>query len=199
MNELLTEAIAAHGGNTRWRELTQARATLVSAGHLFTAKGMPQDPAPREMTVLLHEEHASGRPFGAPDQKTDFTPGRVGIDKLDGRVVAEQGLAFSFACGIHGSSRRVQSQSRRTLEARQDTHRMRCRPHRAASAADLTTKPHRSIPVRLRRLTAPHRGPVRRGPGGASPYHSPITPRSPTGQPLTNQEALTCHFMPALD
>ncbi|MEV5799852.1 hypothetical protein [Streptomyces collinus] len=90
MNELLTEAIEAHGGNARWRQLTRARATLVSSGHLFAVKGLPQDPAPREMTVLLHEEHASVRPFGAPDQKTDFTPGCVSIDKLDGRVVAER-------------------------------------------------------------------------------------------------------------
>ncbi|MFE0629387.1 hypothetical protein ACFW3D_20810 [Streptomyces sp. NPDC058864] len=88
MNELLAAAIEAHGGLTRWRELTRVRATLVSGGRLFAAKGLPQDPEPREMTVLLHEEHASVRPFGAPDQKSDFTPERVRIDKLDGRVVA---------------------------------------------------------------------------------------------------------------
>ncbi|MGW5274694.1 hypothetical protein ACWEQP_19400 [Streptomyces sp. NPDC004044] len=90
MNELLTRAIEAHGGITRWQKLTQAQATIVSGGHLFAVKGLPQDPAPREMTVRLHEEHASVRPFGAPDQKTGFSPGRVAIDKLDGRVVAER-------------------------------------------------------------------------------------------------------------
>lgn len=90
MNELLTRAIEAHGGITRWQALTQAQATIVSGGHLFAVKGLPQDPVPREMTVRLHEEHASVRPFGAPDQKTDFSPGRVAIDKLDGRVVAER-------------------------------------------------------------------------------------------------------------
>lgn len=90
MNELLTRAIEAHGGVTRWQELTQVQAVIVSGGHLFAIKGLPQDPAPREMTVRLHEEHASVKPFGAPDQKTDFTPGRVTIDKLDGRVVAER-------------------------------------------------------------------------------------------------------------
>ncbi|MEU1541960.1 hypothetical protein ABZ461_28395 [Actinacidiphila glaucinigra] len=88
MNELLTAAIEAHGGSARWRDLTRARATLVSEGRLFAVKGLPQDPEPREMTVLLHEERASVRPFGAPDQRTDFTPGRVSIDKADGRVVA---------------------------------------------------------------------------------------------------------------
>ncbi|MFJ4466517.1 hypothetical protein ACIP2X_03255 [Streptomyces sp. NPDC089424] len=90
MNELLTEAVEAHGGAARWSRLTEVRATLVSGGELFDVKGLPQDPAPREMTVRLHEEHASLRPFGAPDQRTDFTPGRVRIEKPDGRVVAER-------------------------------------------------------------------------------------------------------------
>ncbi|MFI9614040.1 hypothetical protein ACIHCM_20640 [Streptomyces sp. NPDC052023] len=90
MNELLSEAIEAHGGRERWQELTQAQATLVSGGDLFAIKGLPQDDTPRRMTVALHEEHASVQPFGAPDQKTDFTPGRVSIEKLDGRVVAER-------------------------------------------------------------------------------------------------------------
>jgi hypothetical protein len=90
VNELLAEAMDAHGGVRRWQELTQVQATIVSGGDLFAIKGLPQDPAPREMTAWLHEEHASVRPFGAADQKTDFTPGRVSIEKLDGRVVAER-------------------------------------------------------------------------------------------------------------
>ncbi|MFJ2397991.1 hypothetical protein ACIOTI_35300 [Streptomyces sp. NPDC087843] len=90
MDDLLTEVIEAHGGTARWEELTQARATLVSGGDLFAVKGLPQDATPRVMTVRLHEEHASVRPFGAHDQKTDFTPGRVSIEKLDGQVVAER-------------------------------------------------------------------------------------------------------------
>lgn len=90
MNELLNLAIEAHGGIRRWQELTQARATVVSGGRLFALKGLPQDPAPRQMTVRIHEEHASVTPFGTADQKTDFTPERVAIEKLDGQVVAER-------------------------------------------------------------------------------------------------------------
>ncbi|MFJ9821730.1 hypothetical protein ACIRU3_42105 [Streptomyces sp. NPDC101151] len=98
MNELLTEAIEAHGGIERWQQLAQAQATIVSTGDLFAIKSLPQDPTPRTMTVRLHEEHASVQPFGAPDQKTDFTPGRVGIEKLDGHVVAERsGPRTSFS------------------------------------------------------------------------------------------------------
>lgn len=36
-------------------------------------------------------------------------------------------------------------------------------------------------------------------PGGATPYHSSITPGSPTGRTLPDQQVLTCYFMPALD
>jgi hypothetical protein len=90
MNDLLTEAVRAHGGLERWQELTTIRATIVSGGDLFTIKGVPQDPAPREMTVSLHQEYASIQPFGAPGQRTSFTPDRIAIEKLDGRVVSER-------------------------------------------------------------------------------------------------------------
>ncbi|MFG2944581.1 hypothetical protein [Streptomyces adustus] len=90
MNTLLAEAIDAHGGLDRWNALTTVRATIVSGGDMFVIKGMPQDPTPREMTVWLHEQRASVAPFGAPDQKTDFTAERVGIEKVDGRAVAER-------------------------------------------------------------------------------------------------------------
>ncbi|UUN30870.1 hypothetical protein [Streptomyces sp. FIT100] len=90
MDDLLTRVIRAHGGSARWKELSEVRAAIVSGGDLFAVKGVPQDSAPREMTVRLHEERASVQPFGAPDQRTDFTPGRVSIEKLDGRVVAQR-------------------------------------------------------------------------------------------------------------
>ncbi|MCF3130795.1 hypothetical protein [Streptomyces olivochromogenes] len=90
MNALLSAVLDAHGGLDRWNALTMVRATIVSGGDLFTIKGMPQDPTPREMTVWLHEEHASVLPFGAPDQRSDFRPDRVAVEKLDGHVVAER-------------------------------------------------------------------------------------------------------------
>ena len=90
VTELLSRVLDAHGGLDRWRRLRQVQATIVSGGHLFGIKGQPQDPAPREMTVWLHEERASVTPFGAPGQRTDFTPGRIAIVKPDGAVVSER-------------------------------------------------------------------------------------------------------------
>ncbi|WP_037074620.1 hypothetical protein [Pseudonocardia spinosispora] len=89
-NELLGKVLDAHGGLERWRELTTIRASIVSGGDLWGIKGLVQDSDPREMTVRLHEQWASVQPYGAPDQRTDFTADRIAIEKLDGRVVAER-------------------------------------------------------------------------------------------------------------
>jgi hypothetical protein len=53
-------------------------------------KGTPQDLAPRRMTVATGREWASLAPFGADDQRTDFTSNRIAIEKLDGTVVKER-------------------------------------------------------------------------------------------------------------
>ncbi|MFG2957347.1 hypothetical protein ACGF5O_26935 [Streptomyces sp. NPDC048291] len=90
MTDLLTEVLEAHGGAARWDRLSTVTATIVSDGELFAAKGLPRDLQPRRMTVALHDEHASVRPFGAPGQRTDFTPGRIAIERTDGTVVAER-------------------------------------------------------------------------------------------------------------
>jgi hypothetical protein len=90
MSGLLDAVLAAHGGLDRWRQFSSMEATIVSGGKLWEIKGQPQDPSPRRMTVALQREWASVQPFGAADQKTDFTPERVAIEKFDGRVVAER-------------------------------------------------------------------------------------------------------------
>ncbi|MTD95052.1 hypothetical protein GIW81_11990 [Hyphomicrobium sp. xq] len=90
MNELLAKVLDAHGGADRWSGFSKVEATIVSGGGFFPLKGVPQDPAPRSMTVWLHEERSSVFPYGAPDQRTVFTPDRIAIEKLDGKVVAER-------------------------------------------------------------------------------------------------------------
>jgi hypothetical protein len=90
MNELLTKVLDAHGGLERWRSYNKVEATIVSGGGFFALKGVLQDANPRRMTVWLHEERSSVMPYGAPDQRTMFTPDRIAIEKLDGTVVAER-------------------------------------------------------------------------------------------------------------
>ena len=90
MNALLGKILDAHGGVARWKRYTEVTASIVSGGGLFALKGLPQDSDPRRMTVWLHEQRASILPYGAPDQRTMFTPDRVAIEKLDGALVAER-------------------------------------------------------------------------------------------------------------
>src|SRR5499426_1199531 len=90
MNELLVKIIDAHGGTDRWHWYEKVEATIVSGGGFFQLKGVPQDSNPRRMTVWLHEERSSVFPYGAPDQRTMFTPERIAIEKLDGAVVLER-------------------------------------------------------------------------------------------------------------
>ena len=74
----------------RWMAYEKVEATIVSGGGFFSLKGRPQDSTPRKMTVWLHEERSSITPYGAADQRAVFTPQRVSIEKLDGKVVAER-------------------------------------------------------------------------------------------------------------
>jgi hypothetical protein len=90
VSDLLDSVLEAHGGLGRWRGFSRVRATIVTGGELFEIKGLPQDPTPRQMTVALHREWASVAPFGAPDQRTDFTPDRIAVERLDGTVVTER-------------------------------------------------------------------------------------------------------------
>jgi hypothetical protein len=90
MNELLSDIVRAHGGFSRWRVLTQVEATIVTGGSLWVLKGLVQDPNPRRMTVHLHQQRASLRPFGSPEWHTEFTPDRIAIVRSDGSLVAER-------------------------------------------------------------------------------------------------------------
>ena len=90
MNKLLAGILDAHGGMDRWKGYEKVEAMIVSGGGLFPLKGVMQDSSPRRMTVWLHEERSSVQPFGAPDQRTIFTPERIAIEKLDGTLLAER-------------------------------------------------------------------------------------------------------------
>jgi hypothetical protein len=89
-NDLLQKALAAHGGLDRWNSFETVQATIVTGGQLFGMKGTPQDATPRRMSVSTRREWASVIPFGADDQRTNFTANRIAIEKVDGTVVQER-------------------------------------------------------------------------------------------------------------
>ena len=89
-SDLLQKVLEAHGGLSRWNSFDRVQATIVTGGQLFGMKGTPQDSTPRRMTVATRREWASVTPYGADDQRTDFTPDRVAIEKTDGTVIKER-------------------------------------------------------------------------------------------------------------
>jgi len=89
-SELLERVLLAHGGLDRWNRFDTVRATIVTGGQLFGMKDTPQDSSPRRMTVATKREWASVTPYGANDQRTDFTAKRIAIEKMDGTVVKER-------------------------------------------------------------------------------------------------------------
>jgi hypothetical protein len=90
MNELLAKVLEAHGGMKRWNGLKEVDATIVTGGGFFALKGVRQDSSPRRVVVRLHEQRSSVMPYGAPDQRTMFTPERIAVEKLDGTLIAER-------------------------------------------------------------------------------------------------------------
>lgn len=88
--ELLQKVLEAHGGLDRWNSFETVQATIVTGGQLFGMKGTPQDSTPRRMIVATRREWASVMPYGADDQRTDFTPNRVAIEKINGAVIKER-------------------------------------------------------------------------------------------------------------
>jgi hypothetical protein len=90
MNKLLAEVIDAHGGMDHWNAYQAVTASIVSGGGFFALKGLIQDPDPRRMTVWLHEQRSSVLPYGAPDQRTVFTPDRIAIEKAS-RILQRRG------------------------------------------------------------------------------------------------------------
>src|SRR4030095_11626946 len=88
--KLLNDIIEAHGGIKQWNQFSKIEAQIISGGKLFELKGVPQDSSSRQMTVWLHEQRASVHPFGAPDQRSNFSASRVAIEKFDGKVVIER-------------------------------------------------------------------------------------------------------------
>jgi len=98
MNQLLCDVLDAHGGLRVWRAHERIEAEIVTGGGFFALKGVMQDADPRRMTVWLHEQRAALAPYGAPDQRSTFTPARTAVERLDGSIVAERrAMRDSFA------------------------------------------------------------------------------------------------------
>ena len=87
MSELLDTVIEAHGGLERWGQLDSVSARLVQGGAMWGIKGQQGVLNDVFVRASLHQERESHHPFGAPDRRSAFTPGRVAIETTSGDVV----------------------------------------------------------------------------------------------------------------
>ncbi len=87
MSDLLDTVIEAHGGLKRWSELDSVSARLLQGGALWALKGHAGVLDDVFVRARLHQEQESHHPFGAPDQRSFFTPERVAIETTSGELI----------------------------------------------------------------------------------------------------------------
>jgi hypothetical protein len=87
MTDLLETVIEAHGGLERWNQLDAVSVHGINDGVLWALKGQAGVIDDVFVRASLHEERESHHPFGAPDRRSAFTPGRVAIETTAGDVV----------------------------------------------------------------------------------------------------------------
>jgi len=88
MSELLTSALAAHGGLDQWNQLTSIRARLSVTGGLFTAKGTAGQLDGIEMEAQLHEQKVVTYIAGKK-KRWVFQPNSIVIEADSGEKLAE--------------------------------------------------------------------------------------------------------------
>jgi hypothetical protein len=86
-SELLNTVIDAHGGLERWNQLDAVSARLIQSGAEWALKGQEGVLDDVYARASLHQERESHHPFGAPDRRSSFAPGRVAIETTGGDVV----------------------------------------------------------------------------------------------------------------
>lgn len=89
MNKLLANAMDAHGGLERWKQLVAIEADMVSGGELLDRKA-PQSPEMRRVTAKTQEQMSFVTPAGGPDKRSVFRPDRVAIETTDGKLIADR-------------------------------------------------------------------------------------------------------------
>jgi hypothetical protein len=86
MNELLTLAVGAHGGLSRWNRFTTLTATASITGVLWRLKRTADLLTQVSVEALLHEQRVTTHLVGR-NKRFVFTPQRVASETEDGRLL----------------------------------------------------------------------------------------------------------------
>ena len=88
--DLLTSALDAHGGLSRWREIEVFRLKVSIGGGLWRLKGLPDGLRDVTLGVQAHRPIVMITPFGGEARTRHFTPDRVWIEDANGGDVEER-------------------------------------------------------------------------------------------------------------
>ena len=86
MNELLTLAVRAHGGLSRWNRFTSLTATASITGALWQLKRTDDLQTQISVEALLHEQRVTMHLIGR-NKRLVFTPQWVASETEDGRLL----------------------------------------------------------------------------------------------------------------
>src|SRR5262245_60370494 len=90
MKDLLTSALDAHGGLSRWREIEAFHLKVSIGGGLWRLKGLPDGLRDVTLRVQAHRPIVTITPFGGEARTGHFTPDRVWVEDVNGGVVEER-------------------------------------------------------------------------------------------------------------
>src|SRR6266403_3785625 len=90
MKDLLTRALDAHGGLSRWREIEAFQLKVSIGGGLWRLKGLPDGLRDVTLRIQAHRPIVTITPFGGEARTGHFTPDRVWIEDANGVVVEER-------------------------------------------------------------------------------------------------------------
>jgi hypothetical protein len=91
MEDLLSLAVAAHGGLARWKSFQMIEARMAASGVIFAAKQNPGLQDDVSYTVHTDEERVSIERFSAPDRRLPFTPDHLTLETASGAIVENAG------------------------------------------------------------------------------------------------------------
>jgi hypothetical protein len=89
INALAKLAIDAHGGLDRWNQFTTLSVHGINGGLLWGLKRKAGVIDNATITVDLRDEKVSHWPFGSPERRSRFEPGRVALENANGEVIEE--------------------------------------------------------------------------------------------------------------
>jgi hypothetical protein len=90
MKDLLTRALDAHGGLSRWREMEAFQLTVSIGGGRWRLTGLPDGRRDVTRRLQAHRPRVTITPFGGEARTGHCTPDRVWIEEAHGGVVEER-------------------------------------------------------------------------------------------------------------